>query len=147
MVNRVNFVPTLCFEKFSQWGWANLQQQCANLNNPQKQMVQTWVKPVSSRCSNSTIAASTSMLFLRRLLPKKACLVFLRALVFTADFIHDTRQRKRDKLWNRFNLSVHDAVRSRGRPLGSSSFFVIILQQTCHHQPAARLQPRQLCIP
>ncbi len=48
-------------------------------------MVQTWIKPVLSRCSNSSVAASSSMLFLRRL-PLNEALV-LHSLVMTAYFI------------------------------------------------------------
>ncbi len=61
--------------------------QCANLNNLQKQTLQNLIKPVSSRCSDSSIAAATSILFWRRLQQIKAWLLVLLILVLTADFI------------------------------------------------------------
>ena len=55
-------------------------------------MVQTQCTPVSSRCRCSSIAASTSMLFLRRLPPNEAWLLVFRdrVLTVTAVFIRDS---------------------------------------------------------
>ncbi len=54
---------------------------------PHTSMVLTRCTPVSSRCRCSSIAASTSMLFLRRLPPNEAWFLIFRYGVLTAFFI------------------------------------------------------------